>query len=342
MKTRYPRFPLMSLSRYRVPSLCAVALTIWMTNGVPVNAQDTTIKSTGSDIESLEESEARLKQMEDEVMKSLSKSPAKSDTAANSLPSAPAKPVKSTKAEIAETALPTTPKESLVKLDRPSSQTSSLKQLEKDLSSTPDKPKVARSAGGGRDVEQKLEIAESQVSILTRELNTMRRSLESSERRVEELVRINREGGERSREFANRRGNGEYEARVPNAGDDDPATLGDAQYYKGHTVPITSRSVPPSQVDGGPSSSEFATVVSRKAPLRTGPGRSESALMMIPRDSVVNIELRTGNWYRVVTTGGNRGWLAGDSLEFQIEASPDSAVRVGPVRMAYEPTGIKY
>lgn len=337
MKTRCTHSLVSALAIPRAVGRCCAGIALLVATSGVVHAQES---ATSPDIESLEASEARLKQMEEEVMKSLAKSPAKGDSGAISLPSAPAKPSKAASPEIVETSLPTTPKEALVKLDRKSPPPSTLKQLEKDLSHTPEKPKVVRVSAEKGDVEQKLEIAESQVSILTRELNTMRKSLESSERRVEELVRINRAGGER--QLAARRGVGEYDTRGAGISDEDPASMGDANYDKGHTVPISNSQVSPLQDDGRPSSSDFATVVSHRAPLRTGPGRFESALMMVPRDSVVSIELRTGNWYRVITPGGNRGWIAGESLEFQMGTDPDSAVRVGPVRMAYEPTGLKY
>ena len=282
-------------------------------------------------------------------MKSLSRENAQRDSGGIALPSAPAKPSTS---ELAETSRPTTAKESVVKVEQVSNKAApstvrandSLKQLEQELSTNVEKPKSSRQtaprpvtnrpAASSADLEQKLEIAESQVSILTRELTTMRRSLQSSERRVEELVRINREGSSLG-------GGREYDGRGSYS-DDESGALGDNRLYKGHTVPIANPNTPASVADGQPSSSEVATIISRRAALRTGPNKFESALMMMPRETVVNIELRSGNWYRVITAGGNRGWVAGEALEFQIGTSPDSAVRVGPVRMAYEPTGVRY
>ena len=78
------------------------------------------------------------------------------------------------------------------------------------------------------------------------------------------------------------------------------------------------------------------------APLRLAPGREESSLGRVARDSIVGIELRDGEWYRIVTQGGVRGWIAGKYLIFDIDVPPSSTVRVGAFNSSYEPTGIKF
>jgi len=88
--------------------------------------------------------------------------------------------------------------------------------------------------------------------------------------------------------------------------------------------------------------SEHARVTTAKVPLRVGPGRSESMLFMMPRDSIVSIEMRNGEWYRVITSTGVRGWIAAQSLIFDYQVPTSSSVRVGAFKSAYEPTGIKF
>ena len=88
--------------------------------------------------------------------------------------------------------------------------------------------------------------------------------------------------------------------------------------------------------------SEHARVTTAKVPLRVGPGRSESMLFMMPRDSIVSIEMRNGEWYRVITSTGVRGWIAAQSLIFDYQVPSSSSVRVGAFKSAYEPTGIKF
>ena len=88
--------------------------------------------------------------------------------------------------------------------------------------------------------------------------------------------------------------------------------------------------------------SEHARVTTAKVPLRIGPSRSESVLFMMPRDSIVSIEMRNGEWYRVITSTGVRGWLAAQSLIFDYQVPASSSLRVGTFKSAYEPTGIKY
>ena len=88
--------------------------------------------------------------------------------------------------------------------------------------------------------------------------------------------------------------------------------------------------------------SEHARVTTAKVPLRVGPGRSESMLFMMPRDSIVSIEMRNGEWYRVITSTGVRGWIAAQSLIFDYQVPASSSVRVGAFKSAYEPTGIKF
>lgn len=88
--------------------------------------------------------------------------------------------------------------------------------------------------------------------------------------------------------------------------------------------------------------SEKARITASRTHLRLGPSRTESSLFVLPKDAIVSIEGRDGEWYRVMTTTGVRGWVSGQYLIFDYDVPESSSVRVGPYNASYEPTGIKY
>lgn len=88
--------------------------------------------------------------------------------------------------------------------------------------------------------------------------------------------------------------------------------------------------------------SKQARVVASRAHLRVGPGRSESSLFMMPKNAIVSIEFRNGQWYRVVTATGIRGWLSSGDVIFDVDVPESSTVQVGAFNGTYEPTGIKF
>lgn len=77
---------------------------------------------------------------------------------------------------------------------------------------------------------------------------------------------------------------------------------------------------------------EIATVRGGSSHLRTGPSRLDTNLMPLPQYSEVVIDYRSGNWYRVRTRAGVRGWISGTALLFDAGISPRSAVRVSAVK----------
>lgn len=88
--------------------------------------------------------------------------------------------------------------------------------------------------------------------------------------------------------------------------------------------------------------SQQARVVASRAHLRIGPGRDESTLFLMPKSAIVSVESRNGQWYRVVTATGIRGWLSTNDVIFDVDVPESSTVRVGPYNGTYEPTGIKF
>lgn len=89
-------------------------------------------------------------------------------------------------------------------------------------------------------------------------------------------------------------------------------------------------------------SSALASVAVDNAPLRIGPGQRESALFVMPRHSQVKVEHRTGEWYRVTTDAGARGWLWSGALVFDAGVPSTSTVRVGGFRTKNEPVTLRY
>jgi uncharacterized protein YgiM (DUF1202 family) len=73
-----------------------------------------------------------------------------------------------------------------------------------------------------------------------------------------------------------------------------------------------------------------ATVVVEKANLRTGPGAEHSPLMSVTRGTRLLVEIRRGEWYRVISPSGSRAWVSADVVAFgsSPQASPSKTVRV--------------
>jgi uncharacterized protein YgiM (DUF1202 family) len=73
-----------------------------------------------------------------------------------------------------------------------------------------------------------------------------------------------------------------------------------------------------------------ATVVVEKANLRTGPGAEHSPLMSVTRGTRLLVEIRRGEWYRVVSPSGTRAWVSADVVAFgsSPQGSPSRTVKV--------------
>lgn len=79
-------------------------------------------------------------------------------------------------------------------------------------------------------------------------------------------------------------------------------------------------------------SDDLATIQHASTALKTGPHRLDSTLLKIPQYSEVHIDYRSGEWYRVKTNSGIRGWVPGSALLFDADTPQTSTVRVGAVR----------
>lgn len=77
---------------------------------------------------------------------------------------------------------------------------------------------------------------------------------------------------------------------------------------------------------------EVATIGLRAARLRTGPSTKNVTLVSLPEYSEVAIDYRSGDWYRIKTPSGLRGWIQGRALLFDAGISPSSTIKIGAVR----------
>lgn len=76
---------------------------------------------------------------------------------------------------------------------------------------------------------------------------------------------------------------------------------------------------------------EVATIGISAVKLRSAPTTRNAVITNLPRFSEVAIDYRSGDWYRVQTTSGQRGWVKGGALLFDAGISTSSAVRIGAV-----------
>jgi hypothetical protein len=74
----------------------------------------------------------------------------------------------------------------------------------------------------------------------------------------------------------------------------------------------------------------IATVVVKKANLRTGPGLNNSVLLTVSKNSRLVVEKRQGGWYRVIAPSGERAWISGKVVHFGPTngSRPNSTVRI--------------
>jgi hypothetical protein len=167
------------------------------------------------------------------------------------------------------------------------------------------------------DLEYRLAIAESQVALLTKEVETTKNALARSETRAAELSKLLADGPSPT---------------APRMVESENVET-DTYAFNGPGG-VTSTSPSPAVPN--------ARVVKSRTNLRTGPSARESSIAHLDRDSIVTIERRNGGWYRIISADGTRGWVSGASLLFDEGNFPTSTVRVVGYRPEREPTGIRY
>jgi len=320
---------------------------------VPAKAPD--LVDTQSDAK-LEQAEEELKRMEAELLKkigasqpSVTESPARTTSpAATKLPAIPPPDLDRASFAIKDIPEPQTPS---------ASETSNvLKELENHPaiggkssrsrhptpgSSTNTVPTpIEKSDTENRgDVTQRLAIAESQVKILTRELDTTRSSLQSAERRIDELsAMLKAEQTATPFEPAARTVAIDQKPQTIKP-DRDPWETASAEEFtpKTHTVPVVVGAAIDSDGFHTPRASNEASIVVTRTALRIGPSRTDSILFLVSKNDRVTIEDRTGEWYRVMTPNGTRGWLIGSALAFAGNGEQSgSTIRIRAFNPKYE------
>lgn len=275
------------------------------------------------------ERELRLRTIEDELLKKLSMGSAPSpreatgpklsdikhvDFQPNTAPSAP------TPAAVSVTPKPT-PAMQEAKTEPEQRSPRSSHVVPVSSHSTPRRVPQHRSNQDPKDLEHRLAIAESQATILSRELDATKQNLQKSEGRVNELSQIVEKGA--AAPAPKYREVGGY---VPTSStqEEDKFALNTA----------INRAIPSSDMP-------TARINRSNTPLRLGPGRKESSLFPLSINSIVTIEHRTGVWYRVVTSTGARGWVSGDVLTFSDGDFVGSTVHIGGIRAENEPESLR-
>jgi len=348
---------------YRHPlilSVCVLGVTV-LTRNSTVTAQESYDPSSAPNVnqvalsnEDIAQSEARLKKLEEELLKTLSgqgsSEPVEQSRGGQGQSvkitgiRAPSEeqPEARTEKQLESQQRASSPFDE--KFEQPS--VGSLKELEHHpaLQGTSrrtgaDNEINEEPAQGDKGLSQRLAISESQVEILSRELDTTRKRLKSAE------LRSQRPPSTDVREY----NSGAYQVRTGSseAAPQDESSL--ASPFNGR-VPSTnfissaeaSHSGPSAGMTGRLNSSAVASIAVERTPLRVGPGQRESTLFMIPRHAHVTIEHRTGEWYRVITDSGNRGWLPGSVLVFDLGVPPSSTVRISGFRGRNEPPSLRY
>ena len=65
-----------------------------------------------------------------------------------------------------------------------------------------------------------------------------------------------------------------------------------------------------------PDDTQVATVIADKVHLRAGPSKENSPLMAVTKGTRLTVEMRNGDWYRVVAPTGRRAWISADVIAF--------------------------
>lgn len=276
------------------------------------------------------ERESRLRAIEDELLKQLSMGNTSSPREATSTklpdikhveapqnPAASAAPVKLTSST--PKPIPTAPQGNTEPAQRAPR---SVQIIPASAKQAPRRVPQYQGSKDPKDLEHRLAIAESQATILSRELDSTKQNLQKSEGRVNELSQIVEKGGVSAPAPKYREVGGYVPA---SASQEEVRVALNSVSNRG----IPSRSAPTARISRS------------NTPLRLGPGRNESALFPLTINTIVTIEHRTGVWYRVVTSTGTRGWVSGDTLIFSDGDFPGSTVHIGGIRAENEPESLR-
>lgn len=310
-----------SMRTLLLTALAGLSVTLYVSRASVVSAEDAPTMSETSlktdELSQASDRESRLRDIEDELLKQLSMgaTPSAQEATPTPLPNvkhvassepAPASlnplqptrqapdPIKTAapstinRPRIMKAALPepsTTDEVQIPESRRPAPATIVPVTAKSSPHRTPNIKRVAPSEQlTAKDLEHRLAITESQLALLTKELETTKAKLAQSESHALDLTQ-KLEGSDttKSSESIEQESSNIHQVSVQGADDTDG-------------------------VD--PRADSYATVArvtKNNVPLRIGPGTRESTILRVSRNSVVTIEHRTGDWYRIIMTDGTRG-----------------------------------
>lgn len=336
--------------------LAAISVALYVSHASIVSAEDAPTLSETSlqtdDLSQASDRESRLRDLEDELLKQLSMAttPSAQESTPTPLPDvkhvassepAPASPTPSQPTRQApdpiKTAAPSTiNRPRIMKAALPEPSTTDDVQIPESrrpapatmvpvtAKSSPHRtPKIKRVEPSeqltAKDLEHRLAISESQLAILSKELETTKAKLAQSESHALDLTQ-KLEGGDTTRSSGS-------------------VELVSSDVQQGSAQEADDTNAVDTRAD---SYTTVARVTKDNVPLRIGPGTRESTILRVSRNSVVTIEHRTGDWYRVIMTDGTRGWIIGSALIFNEGQRPGSTVRVGAFETRLESMGLEY
>lgn len=190
-------------------------------------------------------------------------------------------------------------------------------------------PTIKRATASERvttkDLEHRLAITESQLTLVTKELEATKAKLAQSESQVLDLTQKLEDGGS---------------PRAPESVE--PQPVKPQQPWNSQQIDSRGADETDAVNTQADSYSTVARVTKNNVPLRIGPGPRESTILKVPRNSIVTIEHRTGDWYRIIMTDGARGWINGGALIFNEGVRSGSTVRVGAFETRLETMGLDY
>ncbi len=323
--------------------------TSWAQDKSELGVSDTNQAALSND--EIEKNEARLKRLEEELLKTLDAS--SKSSAAESSRNTPPTSIKMSDVKASRGSIESQPSLKPVSHvptydpEFDDSEGQSLKELEQHPALQPSNQRLNKDTRknlteSDNHLSHRLSIAESQVEILSRELDSTRKQLRSEETSklkaaAPESVHTSAAGHIRAPNVP--RGG---TVNVEHQPDNEWVTVTSATTAETSPGMRTTSESEKSRTTARLYSSARASVAVDGAPLRIGPGKQESALYLMPRHTEVRIEHRTGEWYRVTTDAGTRGWLWSGALIFDTGVPSTSTVRVGGFRAKNEPAVLRY
>lgn len=154
------------------------------------------------------------------------------------------------------------------------------------------------------ELEKALAEARDRSNEILKELDDTRNRLMIAETQVERLSSIIDSGGRGGSNAVNSKTIDRNAAR---------------SYARSQPVPQRNGSAPAA------GDMQIAVVTADKVHLRTGPGKENSPLMAVTKGTRLAVEMKNGEWYRVISPTGARAWVSEDVISFSTAMKLKSA-----------------